>query len=1295
MPICAECQQTFTSGIPLCPHCGATAGTEEQVEARDPLVGRILARKFRVISVLGEGGMGRVYMAEQVPLGVDVVIKTLHRHMAAEAEVVKRFFREAQSASRLRHPNCIAILDFGEDDGTVYMAMEFLRGVTLGDLADEFGPLPAARVVDIMSQVADVVEAAHRMSIIHRDLKPDNIMVEDLATRRDFAKVLDFGIAKIVDPGGGRLTQTGMIIGTPAYMAPEQARGEEIDNRTDIYAMGVITFELLTGKLPFEANSSAQFLAAHALSKPPPLLSVRPDLPPALASLIDRVLAKNPAERPQSALDLKEALVAALATAPPPASGIGTAMLPAGSGATPASPAPDTEHGIGVGHPPCPRCGIPVPPSAKFCPECGATTGHSTRATKLGDKFSDLRRFLPSGIVDELAGVADAPVEKRDIVALAMDLSGPAMHDADAELSARTLAELYDGLTNIALRHTGVLERRATSSIIVFGLSVTHADDAERAVRAALEARAYVADFNGNHPLRVDVSLAVHTGSAMIEAGLGTSYTPVGDTIELPTRLAAASDSGRIIVTEKIRQLVHGAVKLRRLASVRLKGRSAAVATFEALEAQVGGAATDAQLAEPPMVARTAQLESVRRLMSTPGAGHTVHVVGEPGSGKSRFLLELASALAGQRVVTIAAPARPGADAASPTIASLIRALGATSDALRSHGLSGAEARLLINHLDPGAARTAGVGEEQRRIAIVAALYAALEHLAKRCQAVVTIDDAHLADRMSSLLIHRLVDQPIGNVLLVVASRPGYDLPWQDEQTSRGLLLATMSALPAAAMAELVGGALRPTPPGPELLAAVVDRAAGSPLTALEVLRAMIDAGVLTSVGGRWTVTGDLDAFPRPEGLRALFSARIDALPDFARDVLVCAAVIGDEFTVDLLDRVVGVARGTPVEREVHMLTTRGLLAETSGGSLRFAEQITREITYERLPRRTRRLLHGAIATALTEGDSAASTPPEVVGEHYLKGGSSERALDWLGRGAAAALANHDLNRAERILRQSCMAARAGLEGHDAAACNRRLAEDCLRLGDVQLEQGQLAEVKEILTAGLVCAQKDDDPALIARIKRTRGRALLALGALDEAGRDLEQASQGAIGVRDRILLAQVNGDIGELHEKRGDLDVATRYLVRALELIQSGSSIEVKRTALQVLTALGRVSLRNQQADKGERFLQQGLTLAEELDDALAAAKVLGNLAGVYHARRDYQTARKFVDRALDLSRQGNDLVGTARQLNNLGTLSSLLGDSTAARRHFDAAYVAAKRAGWREGMANAAAGRDRAQPR
>jgi len=1327
MQTCVGCGEGFTPGMPFCPHCGATAEEDNDSNAKDPLIGQVLARKFRVLTVIGDGGMGRVYKAEQVPLGVEVVIKTLHAQMAKDPEVVKRFFREAQAASRLRHPNCVSILDFGESDSTLYIAMEFLRGQTLSQVMYEAGQMDVARCIDIVGQVLDVVEAAHRMNVVHRDLKPDNIMVEDLATRRDFVKVLDFGVAKIVDPlsGGARMTQAGMVLGTPAYMSPEQALGKDVDGRADLYSIGVIAFELLTGELPIQGATSYEFLAAHASKAAPLVRSVRPDIPENVAAVIDRALMKRTDERPESALDFKQQLEGAVPIKPRPTprpaggtqagwsrprheqSGNSTMALapPGRNDATPQplrveTPVHGTQQGQGPGFVPCPRCKAPLAPTAKFCAQCGATTGRSTRMTQHGDKFAELRRFLPSGIVDEISKVrGSGPSEKRDIIVMAVDVKGLTLKGVDPAASEGFLDQFHGGFSEIALRHSGRVDTLDDGTLVVlFGLTMSHADDAEKAVRAALGVSALVRGLNESVPEPVTVSTAIHAGPAMIRQGEKADYTAVGDTVELPTQLASATGSGKIVVSERIHQLVRGTVKLRKMANASLQGRTTPVASFEVLGLQAKRSEEGEVLAPPPMVGREHQVERIVGMLSELGSeenagsadrGAAVNVVGQPGSGKTRFLEELTKRLKAERRPALLASAIPGTGAASVCVEQILAGLGGSGAAMRSLGLSKGQVKLLHQFLPDVPRPATELPEKERQAAIVVAVRGAVAHLASRTPVLVAIDDAHLADEIAAALIRQWVEEPVPGVLFLAATRLGHTPPWEGTEAAASLRVCQMSALNGSDLSDLVAGALTPTPPPTDLVAAVVERAGGSPLMALEVLRTAIDAGLLHNQGGRWTVTGDPAALPQPEGLRALYAARIDRLPEYAHDVLACAAVYGHETPVRILDRIVATAHQEPIDRELGLLRGRGLLIDGDQGSMRFAEGAARDVVLERLPEETRSKLHRAVAATLIElGETGV---PELIASHFADAGVRSDALDWYGKAAEVAINRNELGRARDVLTKSRNLAKAGVEGDNGAICNRRVAEDSLALGDVLLKLGALDGLVTMLTEGLACAQKDDDPRLIATLKRTKGRALLALGRLDAAGRELERALEAAVGLRDIVLQANLTGDLGEVFEKRGELDRASQYLVRAIELIQGASSGDVRAGALHLLTALGRVSLRNRDPDRAEKFLHQGLSLAEELDDLAGATKVLGNLAGVYHLRGDYKSALAFVERALHFAKETGDQVATARQLNNLGTLATMMGDKAGAKRHFDAALVASKKAGWREGMATAAAGRDR----
>jgi serine/threonine-protein kinase len=311
---CVVCSSEIRDDARFCPSCGAeqpraeVAGTDA-----DPLMGKVVARKFKVEKLLGVGGMGKVYKARQLSLDKAVVVKVLHDHFREDPQLVQRFQREAKAASRLNHPNSIQIIDFGQDEsGVVFMAMEFLQGQDLFALLKKDGPLPADRLAKVMIQVCSALAEAHEQNVIHRDLKPENIMVEDRRGQKDFVKVLDFGIAKIQDPGEGQqaLTQAGMVCGTPEYMSPEQARGLQLDPRSDIYALGVVMYQLAVGELPFIADTPIGIVTKHILEKPVPPRQRAPQLniPEELENIILKAMEKEADKRFSSVAELGEAL---------------------------------------------------------------------------------------------------------------------------------------------------------------------------------------------------------------------------------------------------------------------------------------------------------------------------------------------------------------------------------------------------------------------------------------------------------------------------------------------------------------------------------------------------------------------------------------------------------------------------------------------------------------------------------------------------------------------------------------------------------------------------------------------------------------------------------------------------------------------------------------------------------------------------------------------------------------------------------------------------------------------------
>ncbi|MFW6692514.1 protein kinase domain-containing protein [Streptomyces sp. MAR4 CNX-425] len=355
--------------------------------------------RYRLLDLLGTGGMASVHLAHDTVLDRQVAVKTLHTELGREDSFRERFRREAQAVARLSHPNVVSVFDTGEDrlagapgeaGGPVpYIVMEYVEGRPLRSVLDEdvarFGAIPTEKALRITADVLAALDASHEMGLVHRDIKPGNVMM----TRREQVKVMDFGIARAVQSGVTSMTQTGMVVGTPQYLSPEQALGRGVDARSDLYSVGVLLFELLTGRLPFDADSPLAIAYAHVQEQPPAPSAINMTIPPVVDALVARALAKNPNDRFGSAEEMREEVRRAGGMTPPGAmpsvvggdhardsgAGVGSAVFPpvnpyqsqppAGGAATPYQPMQQggfgpAQPGAGTGAPMGP--GVPGQP---------------------------------------------------------------------------------------------------------------------------------------------------------------------------------------------------------------------------------------------------------------------------------------------------------------------------------------------------------------------------------------------------------------------------------------------------------------------------------------------------------------------------------------------------------------------------------------------------------------------------------------------------------------------------------------------------------------------------------------------------------------------------------------------------------------------------------------------------------------------------------------------------------------------------------------------------------------------
>jgi eukaryotic-like serine/threonine-protein kinase len=387
--ICQGCGSEYAAWPGRCPSCGNTESIRLN-QPSDKMVGKVIRAKYKIERKLGQGGMGAVYLAEQVGIGHRVALKFLKSEFSQDPELARRFLNEAKSYARVAHPNAVTLHDFGQDDdGNLFIAMEYAEGVDLKRTLAENGRLKVSEAIDLALQVADVLANAHSKGVIHRDLKPENIMIRR-GMRGLHAKVLDFGIARLID-GGTKLTVVGAIAGTPRYMSPEQVAGQEVDHRADIYSLGIVLYEALTGRQPFDGQTVSEILRKQTLDPMPLLAQYAPDRDmPDVDKVIQKACAKQRQDRWDDLVVFAHALSQAIPTqlqisAPFPLvspSGLHQVGSASGPPVSPSSPGLDGTAQTFMRTPlPMPMPATPsAPASTQLEPSAGALTQIDPRA---------------------------------------------------------------------------------------------------------------------------------------------------------------------------------------------------------------------------------------------------------------------------------------------------------------------------------------------------------------------------------------------------------------------------------------------------------------------------------------------------------------------------------------------------------------------------------------------------------------------------------------------------------------------------------------------------------------------------------------------------------------------------------------------------------------------------------------------------------------------------------------------------------------------------------------------------
>jgi serine/threonine protein kinase/tetratricopeptide (TPR) repeat protein len=1197
---------------------------------------------YEIVSTLGEGGMGKVYLAHDTRLGRNVALKLLPASFTCDAERVRRFEQEARAASSLNHPNILTIHEIGSDGEARFIATEYVEGETLRERLRR-GEMSLAEALDIAVQVAAALAAAHAARVIHRDIKPENLIV-----RNDgYVKVLDFGLAKLARPArahaaaevdfdslGGALVDTspGVVMGTVSYMSPEQARGYEVDERADVWSLGVVLYEMAAGRRPFTGPTPSDVMASVLQREPPPLSSQRVVVPTELERVVLKALAKDCEERYQSVgemlLDLRRLRQRMEFEAE---------MNRARVEATDAA-------------------GVAVEPSTSESRGARASTEQLKQVTVL---FADLH---------DLAALCDA---------------------LDAEELSEVTREIWRRVDAAVENHGGGVERHlGGQALALWGAVSAREDDPEQAVRAALRMQEEVGEFArerlGDAPADARLMrVGVNTGAVLLSAA-GGEFAATGATVNVAQRLEEAAPTGGILISHDTYRHVRGIFDVRELELLNVKGWAEAVRTYVVERAKPRAfrlRTRGVEGVETRMVGRRAELSRMRDALQTVVEDRelqAVTVFGDAGLGKSRLLDEFAGEveLLPERVQVFQGRAGQGTrglpyallrdvfsyrfgiqDSDSPSVArekmerGLVGLFGGGEDA-RMHAH-------FIGHLVgldfSSSPHLAGILDDAKQVRGRAFHYAAqlFREVARASPAVLYLEDLHWADDGSLDFVDHLTRACADAPLLVVCfARP--DLlerrpAWGEGLTSHARL--TLQPLTRRESRQLVEEILRYAQSIPHALREmIVGAAEGNPFYVEELIKMLIDQGVIVPDAADWRVDASRLVEVRvPPTLRGVLQARLDGLTVWEKTVLQRASVIGREFWDGALEEFSrrARARGETCEgdaggalatlRRKEFIFRRESSAFTGTAEYTFKHAILRSVTYENILKRDRRRLHREAAEWLIERSGGrVEEYAAVIAEHFERARETARAAEWYGRAGGQARASYAPEAAigfyNKALDFAREASKSGAQGATPPTQQHIKWHD--GLGEVLTMQARYAEATSAY----------------------------------------ESMREAAESVGDLVAQARAWNGLTAVREYKGDNRAALESASRAERLARAVEDEQAARSELAV--ALNRHGLASHRLGDAASVMELGkqlLAISDGMNEGRRHARANGlRLLGVAHETSGhFEQADECFEQSLSLLRDTGDRRNVGFMLNNLGVVAHLQGDYSAAAARYEEALA------------------------
>lgn len=1210
--------------------------------------GTLVDGRFRVEAHLASGGMGDVYRAEHVLLKRPVALKLLRRVLSQDTEMWGRFEREAQLVSRLENPHVVRVFDFGRTAaGQLFLAMEFVEGETL-DKRLSNGPLAPADAVEILSQVLDGLSEAHGLGVVHRDLKPPNIMLGHRRDGGERAKILDFGIARLSDGAKGatsKLTQLGVVVGTPAYLAPEQALADELDHRTDIYAMGCVAYELLTGKPPFTNGDLRKIISQHLTSAPVDPVKVRPELAnfPGLGAAVLKALAKEKENRFQNVTEFSEALRQSLRPA-------GVTPVPMAA-LVPEPSAPWPPPAVVEWQPPPAPAGQPVQaiasPVAEAADDFFTSVGSSPLLAIIKPEgggqpgvapTGPLRGLVSDAVLSKLQLKPDAPAEG---VFVRVEVLGPPPKSPTAQACLGRVLE--------AMAASGGFLSGQDDEGVTFGFIGHGGSPAGRATRAMLAAREAVALEGAKAKM-----------AANVRALAGIANVPLSPAIGEKARQQLARARANTLWLE---QRASGpSARLCELAATETKGLVAC------------GAAKRRQRPAPELIGRRPLVDAMERRLTSLQQGVAVPllVTGPSGSGHTALATLLASVARKRGALALVAG---GLREPYGALVEFLCAAVGVDPAERMVRLKPAlEPLPLVDSARQSALCLAGVaplpvafspGQAAHALRIV------LRAVALDRPMVLAFDGLHVMDTASVDAFASMAARPASRELIV-----GFAAPSAADARLAGVQTAPITPFSQAEVQRLLSVSLGGVA-GPGLTQFIVEHSDGAPGAALELLTWLDEAGLLMDMAGAIELAEPSVAVPAVGGARAA----LEVMPAELRQVLQVAALLDERFEWTVLRELVPSA--TPAA--VLALQAAGWLVSEGPKRGRFRSEALRAAV-PALSKPEAQAVHAQFAAALiAQGKTnPASVDSAQLATHLNAAGDGARAAPLWKHTLEQALARRDSRAAGRawegvaagmaLAPVSDALLRARADALARAASQALVTEDTVRARALLMKAAALA--------GSLTTPSSEYLLLEARVLRLEGRRV-------KAAEVLVQAEAAAAGT---AVLAMVLAERGEAREVEGDLEgsatafeFARRMAPEAAEFGRWHGEVDL---VARLEARLATISFARRDVGKARTLLEASLAKWRVAGWPFAEARVLSTLGTVLAFGQKFQEAAAAYEAAAVAGARCGDLQFQARALlQQAKAIRKVQGDSSAMKQVALEARKLSLVLGWEQGRLDAVA--------